>query len=176
MANLETLAGRHIVSAHFDKATGFVELVSNDPIPYHSLTKVHIIRLMPECDCCSHCYIQHVSGADTLQNATIASVETLETRTENDPDGDVLDVWGHRITTNKGTCTIEMRLVHNGYYSGQFVLSAFLNETSDAPLLEDFSMTRAIAQSSKIDMPTLAPFPPPLKKLPGFLTAAWVQA
>jgi hypothetical protein len=136
MANLETLAGRHIVSAHFDKTN--IELVSHDPLPYHSRTKVHVTRLMPDGDCCSHCFIQHVSGADALQDATIVSVETLETRSENDPNGDVMDSWGHRLTTDKGTCTIEMRLEHNGYYSGQLVLSTFLNETSDAPLLEDF--------------------------------------
>lgn len=27
-------------------------------------------------------------------------------------------VWGHRILTSKGICTIEMRVDHNGYYSG----------------------------------------------------------
>jgi hypothetical protein len=79
-------------------------------------------RLSPWGDCCSSCYVQHVSGTDALaEGAVVAYVEDIdvEPRAEDeDCGGEVVDTWGHRITTSKGVCSIEMRLEHNGYYGG----------------------------------------------------------
>lgn len=76
-------------------------------------------RLAPYGDCCAHCYIQHVSGADALApGAVVMGVEDIAGNREEPSEYDVSDTWGHRIATTKGTCSIEMRVDHNGYYGG----------------------------------------------------------
>jgi hypothetical protein len=74
----------------------------------------------PYGDCCASCYVQHIEGTWALaKGATIASVEGIELPpVPQEEQNDVSDVWGHRITTDKGVCTIEMRVDHNGYYGG----------------------------------------------------------
>lgn len=85
------------------------------------LTDRGVYKAEPEGDCCANCYIQHISGTDALaRGAVVRSVEDIELPpipdSEKQDDGD--DVWGHRITTTKGICSIEMRVTHNGYYGG----------------------------------------------------------
>lgn len=77
-----------------------------------------ILVLEPEGDCCAHAYIQHVNNPECLNGALITAVDELHaTLVEEDKFG-VVDMWGHRIHTNHGTCVIECRTEHNGYYSG----------------------------------------------------------
>lgn len=89
------------------------------------MTDRGLYRLSPEGECCSHCYIQHVNGAWALaRGAVISSVENIELPPVPEEEAnDVSDVWGHRITTDKGNCSIEMRLDHNGYYGGSLDVS-----------------------------------------------------
>ncbi len=84
------------------------------------MTDRGLYKLEPEGDCCSHCYIQHISGTDALApGAVIASVENIDVAEIPERDAfDVSDTWGHRLTTDRGHCSIEMRLDHNGYYGG----------------------------------------------------------
>ncbi len=72
---------------------------------------------MPKGSCCANCYIQHVSLASALQDAKILNVADLENRKE-DGSGEVVEIFGHCLDTTKGSCTIEMRVEHNGPYYG----------------------------------------------------------
>lgn len=76
-------------------------------------------------DCCARCYVQHVSGSEALSGATIQEIGAVGGAREEGTYGDVSDTWGHLITTNKGRCTIEMRVEHNGYYGGSLDFSEF---------------------------------------------------
>ena len=91
-------------------------------------------------DCCARCYVQHVSGSDALApGATVRSVEDIEAPpVPKDADSYVVsDTWGHRITTDKGVCTIEMRVDHNGYYGGSLDLTEYEGVLAGKPL-DDF--------------------------------------
>lgn len=124
----DDLVGKTILDARYD----------GDHI-YLNLNDGSCVSMIPYGDCCAHCYIQHVDGADALVNAVVKQVETLEchpTQVEID-NADTLDAWGHRLITDKGYFTIEMRVNHNGYYGGSLDLT--LGDChSQAKVLEDF--------------------------------------
>ncbi len=101
------------------------------------------IVLSPYGDCCAHCYIQHVSLSNALVDATVTGVEEImsePTDTEKASNtAEVFEGWGHRIHTTRGTCSIEMRVEHNGYYGGELQCEERdANYRATAPLLEDF--------------------------------------
>jgi hypothetical protein len=126
------LRDKHIVDARYDDNTDTIHL--NLENGYVSLT--------PYGDCCANCFIQHVDNADALQDAIVNNVQDLDTELlsiddDFDYEGSCVNSWGHRILTNKGICTIEMRVIHNGYYGGS--LDAKMNDgKSYHELLEDF--------------------------------------
>jgi hypothetical protein len=125
----EVLLGKKIVRALF---TGTNIVLSLADGTHKTLT--------PDGDCCSECFINDVDGADALKGGTLLRVEDLEMTT--DPPSEeacgVVDRWGHRFITDKGTCTIGMRLEHNGYYGGSLYVQKTL-EAPDAPELVDFT-------------------------------------
>ena len=94
--------------------------------------------LTPDGDCCSRCFINDVDGAEALKGGTLIRVEDLELVKGDQNEDDVIDRWGHRLITDKGICTIGMRLEHNGYYGGTLYVQQTLTPP-DAPELEDFS-------------------------------------
>lgn len=103
-------------------------------------TNCGVFVCTPEGDCCAQCYIQHISGTDALaKGAVIASVEDITLPDVEQGEFDASDVWGHRIITDKGHCSIEMRVDHNGYYGGWLSISEqdVGTEIPDAPL-DDF--------------------------------------
>ena len=107
--HLAPLVGRTIEAAY--KYGEYIYLVFIDG---------QIARLHPDGDCCSHCYIAGATLTEALTLATVTSIENLvKHEVENDQAHEVSEVWGHRIHTTRGTCTLEMRLEHNGYYSGR---------------------------------------------------------
>jgi hypothetical protein len=112
MSGLEKLVGRTILEARMDKGSGNLCLM---------LDGWQMVRLVPEGDCCANCFINGVSGADALQGGKVVSVENAPgiepTQAEKDA-AEVLDTWGHVITTDHGVCFIDMRVSHNGYYGG----------------------------------------------------------
>lgn len=85
------------------------------------LTDRGVFQGTPYGDCCANCYVQHVSGTDALAaGAVVHSVEDIELPPvpDDEKSDEVSEVWGHRITTSMGVCSIEMRVDHNGYYGG----------------------------------------------------------
>lgn len=97
-------------------------------------------QLTPWGDCCSQCYITDVCTSEALEGATIEDIETLESvRTSTDTYGDVSDCWGYRFITDKGICTVGMRLDHNGYYGGSLEVEFSNFAPADMEKLKDFS-------------------------------------
>ena len=125
--SLDMMVGTEIVSVTYDGDSLYFE------------TNCGTYRATPYGDCCANCYIQHISGSEALvKGAVIASVEDISLPDVPEEDCcDVSEVWGHKIRTDKGWCTIEMRVDHNGYYGGS--LSVDLQDTCpEVPALEDF--------------------------------------
>lgn len=80
------------------------------------------MMLTAEGDCCANAYIESVDTPEWMigvvtrteaRDATDASGVSGETAS-----GDVLDVTFYEISTKRGTCVIELRVEHNGYYGG----------------------------------------------------------
>lgn len=69
-------------------------------------------------DCCSRTWIENVDGAEQLIG-TVSAIENIppQARTQRD-DGEVIQFYGCRITTDKGFATIDYRNESNGYYGG----------------------------------------------------------
>lgn len=121
--DLEYLVGKHVVRALVSEGDVYLDCADG------------AIRLRPEGDCAS-CFIAGVTLADALTDATVMSIEDLEFSSSGDDT--VVDVFGHRIHTTRGTCTVDMRTEHNGYYSGRLYVDADVSIPTDAKPLEDF--------------------------------------
>lgn len=128
--HIEELVGATIERVTFDKSSGTLFFA----------TDRGVYRGDPEGDCCSYCYVQHVSGTDALaKGAVVMAVEGIDDLPPVPPDevNDVTDNWGHRITTTKGVCSIEMRVDHNGYYGGWLNFGLFKGEPKGSDI-DDF--------------------------------------
>jgi hypothetical protein len=125
---MNDLVGKSVRDARFDGDSIFLNMDGGG-----------CISLTPYGDCCANCYIQNVSGSEALVDAVITGVEDLvcEASQEEIDNADTIDAWGHRIVTDKGICTIEMRVSHNGYYGGSLDPSHSDVESQDK-VLEDF--------------------------------------
>lgn len=104
-------------------------------------TSMGTLVAYPEGDCCSQCSITDMCFTEALEGAIIKEIEDMSLPAPAAQSGDdVVDVWGHRIHTDKGICTIGMRLDHNGYYGGSLHFSKQNNmDLSTLAKLEDFS-------------------------------------
>jgi hypothetical protein len=128
--NLEALVGQTIEAAYMS-ADGDLYLVLLNGRTYH---------LQGEGDCCANCWIADVDGAEALQVAEILSIEDLAIEDTEETTGDVVEQsWGHRIHTNRGICTIGMRLSHNGYYGGWLNVHLLKKLPGGLAPLRDFS-------------------------------------
>ncbi len=124
--NLSDLAGKRVWNA----------FKSNDDI--YLETDKGAFRLYPEGDCCANCFVVSVDNADALRAAEILRVEDLDTSSE-EVDWMTTDTFGHRIVTDRGICTIDMRTEHNGYYSGCLNVVAVDCVPNGANPLHDFT-------------------------------------
>ena len=128
--DIKQLLGTTIEQATYEKSSGCLFFA----------TDRGVFKGEPWGECCSSCYVQHVSGADALsKGAIVTSVDDI-TDLPPVPESevnDVIDNWGHRITTTKGVCSIEMRLDHNGYYGGALDVALFDGEPKGTAL-DDF--------------------------------------
>lgn len=122
----EELIGKHIKNAYFNNGNIYLQC-----------NQVKTYCLEPEGDCCAHAYVNAVNGADALIDATITSIEDLEFSSNGDGDYSVIDVWGHRIHTTKGICTLDMRTEHNGYYGGWLKINLVETVPDNSQQLQD---------------------------------------
>lgn len=72
-----------------------------------------------DADCCSHTWIEHVELPAMGFPAKVLKVESLDLPGVPDPSEDeVINVYGLKITTDKGDLIIDYRNSSNGYYGG----------------------------------------------------------
>ena len=73
-----------------------------------------------EGDCCSESWFADINGADSLRDAVITEIRTVEMGEVDDERTrqDVDRVYGVKITTSKGHCDVVFRNSSNGYYGG----------------------------------------------------------
>lgn len=76
-----------------------------------------------EGDCCSKCFLAHVSGSEALINNQILSAQNTEWVKLKEDESEVIESMGTTIKTTIGTVTFETRLEHNGYYGGHIMVS-----------------------------------------------------
>ena len=71
-------------------------------------------------DCCSHTWIEHINLPGLGFPAKVFTVEELDLpgSKNNHPEHDCLQVYGCKITTDKGEIIIDYRNSSNGYYGG----------------------------------------------------------
>lgn len=124
-----------LLGAHIEKvqasAQGVALLVRRDDI-----TKW--LKATAIGDCCSHAWIEHISGLDALTGGPVSDVPGLIDSFEVPPEdcrcseigsasringreddyGEAEDRYVYTIATPAGRCDIELRCSHNGYYSG----------------------------------------------------------
>lgn len=78
--------------------------------------------IVAECDadCCSSTWIEHVELPALGFPATVLSAEALDLPGSEDdhPVHDCLQVYGLKVTTDKGDLIIDYRNSSNGYYGG----------------------------------------------------------
>ena len=73
-----------------------------------------------DADCCSHTWVEHIELPAMGFPAKVLSVADLDLpgSVEDHPDHDCLQVYGLKITTDKGDLIIDYRNSSNGYYGG----------------------------------------------------------
>jgi hypothetical protein len=112
---------------------------------YLVLLDGRIAKLSPRGECCANAYIQHINNPEALVVAEVMVVEDLEVTDADEarvladegvPDED-RDIWGHRIITNRGTCVLDCRTEHNGYYYGWLDLTWVQQPPDNARDLEE---------------------------------------
>lgn len=76
-----------------------------------------------DADCCSNTWIEHVELPALGLPAKVIAVDNLDLpgSDDNHPDYDCLQVYGCKITTDKGQIVIDYRNSSNGYYGGDLV-------------------------------------------------------
>ena len=128
MVDLEKLVGVKVRRATIHAGDVFLD------------TDAGVYVLVPEGDCCAHCFIEHVEGAEFLQDATITAVQDVESGAvyqASDENGqEAVEQWGHLFTTDKGHVRLDMRVEHNGYYGGWLRVSK--TPAMDGDVLIDF--------------------------------------
>lgn len=73
-----------------------------------------------DADCCSHTWIEHIELPALGFPALVISVDDLDLpgSDDNHPEHDCLQVYGCKITTDKGEIVVDYRNASNGYYGG----------------------------------------------------------
>lgn len=107
---IESLVGRKILSAKINSEKDAMLLETDEGNFF----------LNWEGDCCAHCYIAHINGANLLVGSTVLSAENTEWSdlSRNEEDYDVVETMGTKLKTTNGYVDIETRVSHNGYYGG----------------------------------------------------------
>ena len=70
-------------------------------------------------DCCSHTWIEHLEIPALGFPALVTAVEDLDMNKDPDEtDGDYVQFYGCKISTDRGEIVIDYRNSSNGYYGG----------------------------------------------------------
>ena len=80
-------------------------------------------KVLVDADCCSSTWVEHVELPALDFPALVISVDHLDLpgSDDNHPEHDCLQVYGCKITTDKGEIVIDYRNASNGYYGGSLL-------------------------------------------------------
>lgn len=144
ISSFEDMVGMKVHSSYFHKDTGciFIRLENGDGGPYRA-KPLRIVKCEPWGDCCANCFVQHVVMGCALKNAIIRRVEDMTfsesyVKEAEENACESVDIFGHVIHTDRGSCSIEMRVEHNGYYGGSLNIKEVDAMPDGAVELEDF--------------------------------------
>lgn len=104
------LIGKRVISVFLAEDGGAIKFETDDDE----------IIARADGDCCSHSWIENAESPENLIG-TVSAVENLKLNKTEDQDGDYIQFYGCKITTEKGSCTLDYRNESNGYYGGDLV-------------------------------------------------------
>jgi hypothetical protein len=110
--------GRHVLEG---KTIKLIELASDQKAARFHVDGRDPIAAKTDGDCCSNSWIEHVDLPAMGLPATVLTVSDLDLpgSNDNDPEHECLQVYGLKITTDKGDIVIDYRHSSNGYYGGE---------------------------------------------------------
>lgn len=117
--------------------------ISND----QSLLEIHTgdgpLYYEAEGDCCSESWFADIIGVNALLGGTCRLVEEIEIHNYNLNDGrcrqEEDQVYGYRITTDKGRASVIFRNSSNGYYGGCLILRTDPHTLPMTEITDDWS-------------------------------------
>lgn len=85
-------------------------------------------------ECCSSTWIENIEDPENIINSSVISVDDLPLddlplEMENN-DGNMIEFYGIKITTNKGYCVIDYRNESNGHYGGDLIFPSSISDYS----------------------------------------------
>ena len=111
-SELQELLGRTVTGLYVSDDQGLLVVT----------TDTGTLAFEAEGDCCSESWFADILGVDALLMHTVSAVEDVALGDYNVEDGrgrqDEDDVYGHRLTTERGYADIIYRNSSNGYYGG----------------------------------------------------------
>src|SRR5579859_2185574 len=122
----DNLVGKHVKGISY-ASRGEAEHLSygdGDTRISIALASGEVYTYLTEGDCCNSVFVEAIENSEALADAIVTRTESgvcdsiVSGSFEN---CDVVEAGFWRIYTNKGTCTIEVRNSHNGYYGGNVV-------------------------------------------------------
>jgi hypothetical protein len=98
------------------------------------------VAFITDGECCSESWFSDIEGANALIGGKVESAEEISMDGYNVTDGrcreDNDEVYGEKITTDKGVATVVMRNSSNGYYGAEPLSAATPDEIERACFTE----------------------------------------
>jgi len=131
---LEDLVGKKIIEVRMDSTNTLIRFVT-DHGDFSYVT---------EAECCSECWINHISGLQAIIGQKILKTESIEMPyLQEGEEGfsgkqEVERVYSFKMFTSQGVCELEMRNASNGYYGGTLEKTDDIISHGEKPIYEDF--------------------------------------
>lgn len=93
-------------------------------------TENHLYKYEANGDCCANAYIESIDNIDWLINEEVMYTNSLRLDSE-ELEYSVIDYHRYEISSAKGTCSIELRVSHNGYYGGSIYFVSKTDKNSN---------------------------------------------
>jgi len=95
-----------------------IEVAKDKKAIKFNLADANSIIVKADGDCCSSTWIESLDMPEAILGAPVTAVEDIPMPDLGQPEYDVIQYYGCKITTTKGSCVIDYRNESNGYYGG----------------------------------------------------------